>query len=260
MLFPFVPPPRVQGRPMVLGHRGASAEAPENTLAAFRLAMERGADGVELDVWRCATGELVVAHDDDLRRVGGSSLVLREAPLEALRAVDVGAWKGERFRGERIPLLGEVLEEVGSGVVNIELKSARFRLPDLALARGVARLLRDLRAEERAFVSSFDFRLVAAFRGAAPRVATGLLFEQGPLWRGRVRLAAALLRPSALNPEVALVTPGRVERWARGARGVFVYTADAPEDLARLCALGVTGLYANDPAAAREAVRRATGV
>jgi glycerophosphoryl diester phosphodiesterase len=260
MHHPFIPPPRIPGRPMVLGHRGASAAAPENTLAAFRLAMSSGADGVELDVWRCATGESVVVHDDDLVRVGGSPLVVRDAPLFALRAVDVGAWKGERFGGERIPLLAEVLEALPSAVVNVELKSARWRPVDVALARDVARLLRDLRAEERAFVSSFDFRLVSAFRSCSPRVATGLLFERGWPWRGRVALGAALLRPSALNPELALVTPERVERWGRGGRGVFVWTADAPEALARLCALGVTGLYANDPGAAREAVRCATGI
>jgi glycerophosphoryl diester phosphodiesterase len=259
MLFPFIPPPRLEGRPLVLGHRGASAEAPENTLAAFELAMEGGADGVELDVWRCGSGELVVAHDDDLRRVGGSPLVLRRAPLAALRAVDVGRWKGERFRGQRVPLLAEVLEAVPRGVVNVELKAARFRLPDLALAREVARVLREQRAEERAIVSSFDFGLVAAFRGCSRRVATALLFEEGHPWRGRVAGAAALLRPSALNPDVRLVTPARVRRWARGDRGVFVYTVDAPEELARLCALGVTGIFANDPAAARAAVRRATG-
>jgi len=259
MLFPFIPPPRAEGRPLVLGHRGASAQAPENTLAAFRLAMERGADGVELDVWRCATGELVVAHDDDLRRVGGSPLVVRDAALPALRAVDVGSWKGERFRGERVPLLAEVLDALPTAVVNVELKSTRFRAPDVALARGLAALLRDLRAEGRAFVSSFDFRLVAAFRAFSPRVATGLLFEAGHPWRGRVAVAAALLRPSGLNPDRRLVTEARARRWASAGRGTFVWTVDAPEEIARLCALGVAGIVANDPGAAREAVRRETG-
>src|SRR5512138_815337 len=99
-----VPPaPRASGRPLVLGHRGASADAPENTLAAFRLALEQGADGVELDVWRCRTGEVVVLHDEDTRRVAGSPLRVREATLAELRALDVGAWKGPGFRGERIP-------------------------------------------------------------------------------------------------------------------------------------------------------------
>src|SRR4029453_13086438 len=97
--------PRADGRPLVLGHRGASADAPENTLAAFRLARAQGADGVELDVRRCATGEVVVIHDGDARRTAGAPLRIAEAPLAALRALDAGAWKGERFRGERIPLL-----------------------------------------------------------------------------------------------------------------------------------------------------------
>src|SRR5512133_997501 len=86
------PAPRAPGRPLVLGHRGASADAPENTLAAFRLAMEQGADGVELDAWRCATGEVVVIHDEDTRRVAGVELRVPDAPLAALRALDVGAW------------------------------------------------------------------------------------------------------------------------------------------------------------------------
>src|SRR5512138_1115210 len=73
--------PRAEGRPLVLGHRGASADAPENTLAAFRLAMAQGADGVELDVWRCATGEVVVVHDEDLTRVAGAPLAPDATPL-----------------------------------------------------------------------------------------------------------------------------------------------------------------------------------
>jgi glycerophosphoryl diester phosphodiesterase len=112
-------------------------------------------------------------------------------------------------------------------------------------------LLRDLRAEERAIVSSFDFRLVAAFRAYSPRVATGLLFEDGHPWRGRVDLAAALLRPSALNPDLRLVTPERLDRWRRGGRGVFVFTVDLAADVTRLAALGVTGFFSNDPGAAR---------
>src|SRR5512147_2878351 len=103
---PSMPPPLApggRGRPLVLGHRGASAEAPENTLAAFRLAMEQGADGVELDAWCCATGEVVVVHDEDTGRVAGEALAVPETPWTALHALDVGAWKGDRFRGERIP-------------------------------------------------------------------------------------------------------------------------------------------------------------
>src|SRR5512140_1647446 len=172
------------GVTLVLGHRGASAEAPENTLAAFELAVAQGADGVELDVWRCASGEVVVAHDEDLVRVGGSPLRIPDAGLDDLRALDVGAWKGARWRGQRIPLLAEVLEALPRALVNVELKSRGGR--DLGLARAVADVIHRARAEARVIVSSFDWRLVAAFRLASPDVATGLLFEANRAWNLRV--------------------------------------------------------------------------
>ena len=139
---------------------------------------EVGADGVELDVWRCASGEVVVIHDEDTGRTCGERVVVPDAPLARLRALDAGAWKGPRFAGERIPLLAEVLEALPGAVVNVELKARRGgRGGDAALARAVAGVIAAARAEARVVVSSFDFGLVAAFRAAAPAVATGLLFE-----------------------------------------------------------------------------------
>src|SRR2546423_620647 len=99
------------GRPLLWAHRGASAEAPENTLAAFSLAHEQGADGVELDAQRCASGEVVVLHDDSLVRTTGFGALVTHASWSVMRTLDAGSWKSERFRGERIPLLAEVLEE-----------------------------------------------------------------------------------------------------------------------------------------------------
>jgi glycerophosphoryl diester phosphodiesterase len=258
MSHPLVPAPRAAGRPLVLGHRGASALAPENTLAAFQLALAGGADGVELDVWRCASGEVVVIHDEDTARTCGERLRVPESPLAALRALDAGAWKGDRHRGERIPVLAEVLEALPGAVVNVELKGRPGR-PDPALAAAVARTIRGARAVERVVVSSFDFRLVAAFRAAAPEVATGLLFEASWHWRLRVPLAAARLGPSALHPDRRLCTPPRLARWAARGLSVNVWTVDAPAELERLCAGGVTSVICNDPARARQVVRRATG-
>lgn len=244
-------------RPLVLGHRGASEDAPENTLAAFRLAVEQGADGVELDVWRCRSGEVVVLHDEDGRRVAGSPLRVREATLPELRALDVGAWKGARFRGERIPLLREVLEALPGAIVNVELKSSRGR--DLRLAEAVARDVARAGAGERVIVSSFDFRLVSAFRLAAPALPVGLLFEGGHPWRLRTALATRLLRVAAVHPARELVTPERVARWRRRGLQVNVWTVDAPEDVERLVALGVDALVTNAPGRTRTRVRRLTG-
>jgi glycerophosphoryl diester phosphodiesterase len=248
-----VPPaPRAAGRPLVLGHRGASAEAPENTLAAFRLALAQGADGVELDVWRCATGEVVVAHDEDAVRVAGAALRIRDTPLAALRALDVGAWKGERFRGERIPLLAEVLEALPGAVVNVELKSAGR---DVRLAAAVARVVADAGAARRVIVSSFDWRLVVAFRVAAPDVPVGLLFEEAVAWRARLAVAVRLLGPSAVHPDRALADPARVRRWAGRGLAVNVWTVDDPEEARRLAADGAAALITNAPAAIARAIR-----
>jgi len=249
---PFLP-----GRPLVLGHRGASADAPENTLAAFRLALDQGADGFELDVWRCGTGEPVVIHDEDARRTAGARLRATRAPLAELRRLDVGAWKGPRWRGERVPLLAEVLEALPGAVVNVELKSAGAGDPRLAFE--VARMLTALRAEERVVVSSFDYLLLAAFRAAAPQVPTGLLFAPDQRWELRERLGRALLVPSAVHPERTLAAPERIAGWLGHGLGVAVWTVDAPEEAEELARHGVTAIITNAPARVREAVRAATG-
>lgn len=248
--------PSAQGRPLVLGHRGASADAPENTLAAFRLALDQGADGFELDVWRCASGEVVVIHDEDAGRVAGVPLRVPETTLPELRALDVGAWKADRFRGERIPLLSEVLDAFPGAVVNVELKSRRR---DLALGSAAAQAIAAAGAQDRVIVSSFDFRLLTAFRMAAPAVAVGLLFDGDHPWRLRTALAIRLLGPAAVHPDLRLVTPERARDWAARRLALNVWTVDAPADVERLCALGATGLITNVPAIAREAVRGATG-
>jgi glycerophosphoryl diester phosphodiesterase len=247
------------GRPLVLGHRGASASAPENTLAAFRRALADGADGVELDVWRCATGEVVVIHDEETTRTCGERLGVPEASLAALRRLDAGSWKGAGFRGERIPLLGEVLEALPGAIVNVELKARAGRAVIAWTAEASARSIADAGAGDRVIVSSFDFGLVRAFRAAAPHVATGLLFE--PSWHRplSVPLAAAWLRPSAFHPERGLCTPGRLAGWRAAGRAVIAWTVDDPGEVARLTRAGVAGLVSNDPGAARRAVESALG-
>src|SRR5947209_7289473 len=141
---------RRAGRPLVIAHRGAWADAPavvENTLAAFRRARSDGADGVELDVMRCATGEVIVFHDDDLERLGKRAGLTRATSFAELREIDLGG-------GEKIPLLDEVLGELGPLLVNIELKS-QSRFGDDGLASSVATIVERHATSARALVSSF---------------------------------------------------------------------------------------------------------
>jgi len=96
----------------VIGHRGASSEAPENTLAANRLAFQQNADGIEVDVRLTKDHKLVCMHDKNTLRTAGQELVIRESTLKKLKSLDVGLWKGKKWKGETIPTLEEVLEEI----------------------------------------------------------------------------------------------------------------------------------------------------
>lgn len=230
-------------RPLLIAHRGASADAVENTLAAFRLAREQGADGVELDVMRCGTGEVVVFHDDDLERLGKRAGLVRATPWDELRAVELGG-------GERIPLLEQVLEELGPLLVNVELKSSS-RMRDDGLAAAVAALLRRHAARARALVSSFDPLLLGRFRLRAPDLATGLLFAHDQELPLRRAWAAPILHPTALHPEAVLVDAERVRAWHARGYALNVWTVDDPAELRLLAALGVDGLITNRPKFAR---------
>lgn len=110
--------------PMIVAHRGASYDAPENTMAAFKLAWEQGADGVEGDFYLTSDGQIVCTHDRDTKRVAGKKLVVEESTLEELQALDVGSWKHRKFADERMPTLADVLAATPEGKkVFIECKS-----------------------------------------------------------------------------------------------------------------------------------------
>ncbi|HEX3601862.1 MAG TPA: glycerophosphodiester phosphodiesterase [Lacipirellulaceae bacterium] len=109
---------------LIIGHRGASHDAPENTIASYKLAIEQGADGFEGDYWLNADGHILDLHDADTKRVSGKKLSVTKAPFDALRALDIGSSKDPKFKGEKIPTLEEVLAAVPVGKkVFLELKS-----------------------------------------------------------------------------------------------------------------------------------------
>lgn len=247
--------------PLVLAHRGASALETENTLAAFGRAMADGADGVELDVQRCATGEVVVFHDDDLKRLAGRPERVDQLSLAALRQVRL-------LPGGGIPTLAEALEVCGpAGLVNIEIKhTGLFPAGCRDLVDGVAEVVACADAGRRVLVSSFSPGAVWRWRQLRPDVPSGLLFEQPrPFhrpWPLRTDSLLPLLRPFAVHPENALCTRGRVARWRRLGYAVNVWTVDAPERITALAAMGVGGIITNDPAGARTALtltRRSAG-
>lgn len=209
-----------------------------------------GLPGVELDVRLCATGELVIVHDHDMRRVSGVGLVVEESSWRELSRLDIGSWKDARYAAERLMLLGELFDEFGDAFYfDIEIKSGK------ATDRGLEKILADTihgaGAGPRCIVSSFDTLALDRFKAIEPGVATGMIYRghaAAPSWfprRGKVALYAQC---DFLKPERSLVTTMSVfaDRTLRG-RPIIPWTVDDAATASRLIALGCEGLISNRP-------------
>jgi glycerophosphoryl diester phosphodiesterase len=229
-------------RPWIYGHRGASARAPENTLRGFALALDEGADGVELDVRDAADGTVVVCHDPSLERLAKSSALVARSSMRALGEIDLGG-------GERIPTLDAAIDLVRGrdALLNVEVKGD---VPDrLHLCRAVSRLLsrRSPRDREGILVSSFRPEMLAAIRFAGPPLPVAFLFDEENTGIFRARVLARALRPDGMHPKYSLALPDRIQRWQ--ARGCFVgaWTVDDPARARALAEAGIDALITNDP-------------
>ena len=239
---------------MVLGHRGASADAPENTLAAFKEAVAQSADGVELDAMVCGSGEVVVCHDPNLTRLAGLNIDIGETPYSRLREIDVGSRFGVAFRGEPIPLLSQVLAALPDGlVVNVELKCDRFA--DGGLPRKVAAEIVESNQRHTIVVSSFNPVELVKMRLASPSTPLGLLFEPEGAWWLRHGTLAPLVANCSVHPEHTQCTVATVGRWHQRGYSVFTWTVDDADEIRRLCQAGVDAIITNRPRATLERVR-----
>lgn len=241
-------PHPLHGRPLILAHRGASAQAPENTLAAFRLAAEAGADGIELDVHLSQDGEIVVIHDEQVDRTTNGHGWVHAMTLAELKALDAGSWFSPRFSGERIPTLAEVLEAVGPAVqlINIELKSGRVLYPGLETR--VIETLRRFGLLQRCILSSFNHFSLRLVKQIEPRARTGVLYVEGLVdpW-----VYARHVPADAIHPPHYAVFPELVTGAHAAGLAVNTWTVDAPDDVRRVVACGVDAVITNDPAAVR---------
>lgn len=151
---------------LIIAHRGASYDAPENTLAAFKLAFEQGADGIESDWYLSSDGEVVCIHDSDTKRVAGKKLDVAKSSLKELQTLDVGSWKDSKYRGEKIVTLADVLAVVPAGKkLFIELKAG----PEIAAP--VAKILTSASlSPEQIVIISFNEDSVAACKKLMPHI------------------------------------------------------------------------------------------
>ncbi|BCR04196.1 glycerophosphoryl diester phosphodiesterase [Desulfuromonas versatilis] len=230
-----------QGDLFVWAHRGDSAHAPENTLAAFAAAEAAGCDGIELDVHLCRDGVPVVIHDETLQRTTDGRGRVAATWLRQLRELDAGSWYAAAFAGERLPTLREVLEWAEDRLrINIEIKSA-------AAGMAVLDLLGDFR-RARVLISSFDHKLLAALRRDAPELPLGFLVDSR-FWRAGLRRAVASGAES-FHPRQDTLSRAMLSACRDAGLALYPWTVDDDKRLSELLRLGVDGVFTNDPARA----------
>lgn len=239
------------GQPLVIGHRGASRLAPENTMAAFRLALESGADGVEFDVRLTRDGIPIIIHDDNLRRTGNSTERIAALSLEELKLYDVGVWRGPGFKGEHVPTLTELFDLfTDEGLLYLEMKSDIAARQQLAETCCEYILVSGLK--ERVIVECFDLEAIRMVKSIDSSIKTAALFEPGlnafPMTSG-VKLVEKALAVGA--NEIALnhrLTNERMVMTAIEAElNVVVWTVDDPVWIKRAREYGIEAVITNDP-------------
>jgi len=237
-------------RPIIFAHRGACAYAPENTLAAFKLAEEVGAPAVELDVKLSLDGALVVIHDACVDRTTGAKGLVNQMNWADLRQLDAGLFFSEAFKGEKIPLLEEVFALLGTRLlINIELTN--YASPKDALVEKTAALVTRCGMQDHVMFSSFSPINLLKARGLLPDVPVGLLSLQGVEGVWARSFLARWFFPAIIHPFHSDATQAFIQREHRRNRRVNVWTVNDPVEMKRLFKAKVDGIFTDDPALAK---------
>jgi glycerophosphoryl diester phosphodiesterase len=240
--------------PLIIAHRGASAHAPENTLAAFKLAIQKNADVIELDTKLTADEQVVVIHDQTVDRTTNGSGKVNNLPYAALREFDAGGHFGEKFQNEQIPTLEEVFE-VCAGKILFNIELTNYLTPFDTLAEKVAQLISHFNLSKHTLVSAFHPIPLRRFHKLSPSIPIGFLAKSGSAgFLSRSWLGRAIIHYHAIHPEKSDVSSNLVRNAHKYGQRVHPFTVNAPEEMMKLLSLGVDGIITDDPALARKII------
>jgi glycerophosphoryl diester phosphodiesterase len=231
----------------ITAHRGYHASAPENSLAAFRAAIDAHADYSELDVQRTRDGAVVVLHDADLMRMAGDARRIGALTLEELAGIDIGRKSGPAYAGEHVPTLAAVIALVrGRMKLNVELK---YNAPDPQLAAAVVDVLRRERFLDQVVITSLSAAALRQVRELEPSLPTGQIVTVAV---GDV----ARLPTDFLSLNSARATPEVMRRVHATAKAVQVWTVNQAEVMLRLIERGADNLITDEPVLARHVLQQ----
>ncbi|RKU23591.1 hypothetical protein C6503_02750 [Candidatus Poribacteria bacterium] len=226
-----------------IAHRGASGNAPENTLAAFKKALEIGVDAVELDLHGTADGEVVVIHDATLDRTTNLQGYINETPLETVRGADAGGWFDTEFAGEPVPTLTEALECIGEETIAV------LEIKDPLIAEAVVAKIHETETLGTTLVISFHTTVLQTIRALEPRIATGWLIGSHNKHVSPIALCQQLgeLGSSLLNVNHELITAEFAYEIRRHGIALWCWTVDDLARMREMRAFGVQGITSNYP-------------
>ncbi len=244
----------------IIGHRGASHDAPENTLASINLSWKQNADGTEIDVYLTRDGEIVAIHDDTTKRTAGFDKKVVEQSLVEIKSLDAGSWKDPKFAGEKIPTLSEVLATIPDGKrLFIEVKCGPEIVPKLKQVLHNAG-----KQPEQTAIISFSEAVVTEAKRAMPHLQVYLIagFKQNKetkVWSPRIEELIEKAHAAKVDGldlmNVPFIDAAFVQKVKRSNLGFYVWTVDKPEDAVRLRNSGVDGITTNRPAFIRETLQ-----
>jgi glycerophosphoryl diester phosphodiesterase len=245
----------------IIGHRGASYDAPENTLASINLAWKQGADAAEFDVYLSKDGKIVVLHDRDTKRVAGVDKRVVDQTLEELRTLDVGKWKGAAFTGEKIPTLAEVLKTLPTGKrVFIEVKCGPEIVPELKRELAAAKL-----KPEQTAIISFSAEVIAATKKEMPSLQGYWIVSLNPgkkkpakVWTAEELIKKATeIKADGLDLSAdAMIDEAFIKKTSAAKLPVYVWTVNDAALAKRMIAAGVIGITTDRPGWLREQLKK----
>lgn len=231
-------------KPLVIAHRGGKKWAPENTMAAFAKSLKAGADGVELDIHRCKSGELVVIHDETLDRTTDGKGFIKDKTWDELKNLSAGKWYGDEFADEKLPLLDDVLKLAdGKMIINIEIKNAPIDYP--GIEDDLADLLTTYKYPDKILISSFDHELIRRVHQKMPHIKAAFL-DAGIV--ADVGDYAKLIGAEAWNAGYSELRADAVERAHKAGLAVNVWTVDGKKKWDDMLEMKVDGIVTDDPA------------
>ncbi|MHB8135884.1 MAG: glycerophosphodiester phosphodiesterase [Anaerolineaceae bacterium] len=240
-----------ENRPLIIGHRGAKAYAPENTMASFKLAVEHKADGVEFDIKFTKDMEIIIIHDLTVDRTTNGKGKVKDYSSEEIRKLDAGSFFSETFNGEKIPILSEVLNNLPRQfLINIEITNYGTSFD--GLAKKVAYLVKDLGIGDQIIFSSFNPMNLYLTKQIVPEIPVAILADSGKKgWLSRSSILRGI-SPKYIHPHFSDVDREFIVHQHDLGRKVNVWTVNDPADILRMADLKVDGIITDNPLLARK--------